>query len=166
MSKPVSVILTVILSLLISTGSLGQAAQEREADQSVKLGVELVVMDVQVLQKQSGRPVGNLNTEDFIVYEDGIKQSVTHFSQDRLPLSVVLLLDVSRSLGPSKRQIRDGAIQAFQRADDPEQPPLMPGGAMVLRTSAFFAFHSEAESIPTRNRTPSDSSVAIGTPSR
>lgn len=70
MSKPVRVILTAILSLLISTGSLGQAVQEREADQSVKLGIELVVMDVQVLQKQSGRPVGNLNKEDFVVYED------------------------------------------------------------------------------------------------
>ncbi len=57
LSKPVSVILTVILSLLISTGSLGQAAQEREADQSVKLGVELVVMDVQVLQKRPGAPL-------------------------------------------------------------------------------------------------------------
>ena len=38
--------------------------------------------------------------------------------------------------------------------------------AIALRTSAFFAFHSEAESISTRNRTPPDSSVAIGTPSR
>jgi hypothetical protein len=41
MSKPVSTILTVILSLLILTGSPGQAAQQREADQSVSYGVSL-----------------------------------------------------------------------------------------------------------------------------
>jgi hypothetical protein len=40
------------------------------------------------------------------------------------------------------------------------------GGAIALLTSAFFAFHSEAESISAKKRTPPDSSVAIGTPSR
>lgn len=147
MSKPVSVILTAILSLLISTGSLGQAAQEREADQSVKLGVELVVMDVQVLQKQSGRPVGNLNKEDFIVYEDGIKQSVTHFSQDRLPLSVVLLLDVSRSVGPSKRQIRDGAIQALQRLKPEDEVAL---AAFATSTRVVQSFTKDRRLITDR----------------
>lgn len=75
MSKPMSVILTVILSLLILTGSPVQAAQERVADQSVKL----VVMDVQVLKKQTTRAVGDLKKEDFVVYEDGIKQGITLF---------------------------------------------------------------------------------------
>lgn len=115
MSKPVSAVLTFILSLLPSIGSPGQAAQQREADQSVKLGVELVVMDVQVLKKPTARAVGDLKKEDFAVYEDGIKQAITHFSQDRLPLSVVLLLDVSRSVRPFSTQIRDGALQALQR---------------------------------------------------
>ena len=81
----------------------------------MKLGVELVVMDVQVLKKQTGRAVGNLRKEDFVVYEDGIKQDATHFSQDSLPLSVVLLLDVSGSVRPFISQIRNGALQAIQR---------------------------------------------------
>jgi VWFA-related protein len=34
-----------------------------------------------------------LNKEDFLLYEDGIKQEVTHFSQDQLPLSVVVAID-------------------------------------------------------------------------
>lgn len=115
MSKLVSTILTVILSVLISTGRPDQTAQQSQSDPPVKLGVELVVMDVQVLQKQTGRAVGNLKKEDFVVYEDGIKQDATHFSQDRLPLSVVLLLDVSGSVRPFTTQIRDGALQAIQR---------------------------------------------------
>jgi len=137
MSKPVSAILPVILSLLILTGSPSQAAQEREADQSVKLGVELVVMDVQVLKKQTARAVGDLKKEDFVVYEDGVKQAVTHFSQDRLPLSVVLLLDVSRSVRPFTRQIREGALQALQRLKPEDEVALAAFAASTRVVQSF-----------------------------
>jgi hypothetical protein len=51
----------------------------------VKIDVDLVKIDALVLQKNSARIVGGLNKEDFLLYEDGIKQQVTHFSQDQLP---------------------------------------------------------------------------------
>ena len=59
----------------------------------VKVDVDLVNIDALVLQKNTARIVGGLNKEDFLLYEDGIKQEVTHFSQDQLPLSVVLAID-------------------------------------------------------------------------
>jgi VWFA-related protein len=46
-----------------------------------------------VLQKKTARIVGGLQKEDFLLYEDGITQEITHFSQDQLPLSVVLAID-------------------------------------------------------------------------
>jgi Ca-activated chloride channel homolog len=147
MSKPVSAILTLILSLLILSGSPGQAAQQREADQSVKLGVELVVMDVQVLKKPNARAVGDLKKEDFVVYEDGIKQAVTHFSQDRLPLSVVLLLDVSRSVRPFTRQIRDGALQALQRLKPEDEVAL---AAFATSTRVIQSFTKDRRLITDR----------------
>ena len=59
----------------------------------VKVEIDLVKIDALVLQKNTARIVGSLNKEDFLLYEDGIKQEITHFSQDQLPLSVVVAID-------------------------------------------------------------------------
>jgi Ca-activated chloride channel family protein len=58
----------------------------------VKVDVDLVKIDALVLQKNTARIVGGLNKEDFLLYEDGNKQEITHFSQDQLPLSVVIAI--------------------------------------------------------------------------
>src|ERR1043166_4393523 len=63
------------------------------SDEVVKVDIDLVKIDALVLQKNTARPVGGLNKEDFQLYEDGIKQQITHFSQDQLPLSVVIAID-------------------------------------------------------------------------
>src|SRR5436190_24097429 len=57
----------------------------------LKVDVDLVTVDALVLQKKTARIVGGLKQEDFAIYEDGAKQEITHFSQDTLPLSVLLL---------------------------------------------------------------------------
>ena len=72
----------------------------------VKVDVDLVTVDALVLEKKTARIVGGLNKEDFQIYEDGAKQEITHFSQDSLPLSV-LISDRSRRLSRSVR--RQGA---------------------------------------------------------
>src|ERR1044072_4375833 len=58
----------------------------------VKVDVDLVKIDALVLQKNTARIVGDLKKADFLLYEDGIKQEITHFSQDELPLSVVIAI--------------------------------------------------------------------------
>jgi hypothetical protein len=59
----------------------------------VKVDIDLVKVDALVLQKNTARIVGGLKKEDFLIYEDGTKQEITHFSQDMLPLSVLLVID-------------------------------------------------------------------------
>ena len=59
----------------------------------VKVDIDLVKIDALVLKKNTARIVGGLMKEDFLLYEDGIKQEITHFSQDQLPLSVVIAID-------------------------------------------------------------------------
>lgn len=63
------------------------------SDDVVKVDVDLVKIDALVLQKNTARIVGGLNKDDFLLYEDGTKQEITHFSQDELPLSVVVAID-------------------------------------------------------------------------
>src|ERR1051325_11141188 len=66
----------------------------------IKTDVDLVTIDALVLQKNTARVVGSLKQEDFLVSEDGSKQTITHFSQDNLPLSVLLLIDRGGCLDP------------------------------------------------------------------
>ena len=63
------------------------------SDDVVKIDTDLVKIDALVMQKNTARIVGGLNREDFLLYEDGTKQEITHFSTDQLPLSVMLLID-------------------------------------------------------------------------
>src|ERR1700674_2551556 len=101
------------LGLLISgiivyfTGICSESsAQEREPVDVIKVNTDLVVFDAQVIDKKTKRVIGDLTKDDFEITENGVKQSVSYFSRDELPLSIILLLDVSRSVRPILHQIR------------------------------------------------------------
>jgi VWFA-related protein len=100
-------------------------SRQNGSDQTIKLGTELVVLDATVLNKKTGLVLGGVKKEDFILYEDGVKQQITHFSQDELPLSIVLLLDVSCSVGSVFYQIQNGSLQALQRLKPEDEVALM-----------------------------------------
>jgi len=95
-------------------------AQQTDPLDVVKVNTDLVVFDAQVIDKKSKRVIGDLTKDDFEVYERGVKQPVSFFSRDELPLSIMLLLDVSGSVRPILHQIRDGALNALQhlKAED------------------------------------------------
>ena len=73
-------------------------------------GVELINVNATV-SDTTGRFVPDLRQEDFIVYEDDQPQSVTHFSAERVPVSLGIVLDTSGSMDGEK-------IKAAQRALD------------------------------------------------
>lgn len=100
-------------------------AQEPTAEQSLKLRADLVTVDAQIVQKKTGRPVGNLLKEDFSIYEDGVKQEITHFSQDKLPLSVLLLLDTSGSVWDFMNDVRDKTVAALNQLKETDEVAVM-----------------------------------------
>jgi len=59
---------------------------------------------------EDGRFVPGLRREDFTVYEDGKLQDVSHFSNDRVPVSLGIVLDTSGSMGPEKMSAARSAI--------------------------------------------------------
>ena len=81
----------------------------------IKTDVDLVTIDALVLQKNTARVIGNLKQEDFFVAEDVNKQTITHFSQDSLPLSVLLLIDRGGCLDPFGEEVRRAAKDALSR---------------------------------------------------
>jgi Ca-activated chloride channel family protein len=81
----------------------------------IKVDVDLVTTDALVLQKKTARIVGGLKKEDFVIFEDGAKQEITHFSQDSLPLSVLLAIDRGACLDAYGEEVHRAAREAIDR---------------------------------------------------
>lgn len=61
----------------------------------------------------SGRFASNLRREDFIVLEDGVRQQISHFSSERVPVSLGIVLDVSGSMSGEKYRAAERALSRF-----------------------------------------------------
>jgi len=80
-------------------------------DSAIRLNTRLVNLNVKVFDKD-GRPVPRLKPENFIVLEDNIQQEVTYFQPGAAPVNLLLLLDLSGSIG-SKLQVMKKAAKNF-----------------------------------------------------
>ncbi|HEY3102608.1 MAG TPA: VWA domain-containing protein [Pyrinomonadaceae bacterium] len=94
-------------------------------DEIVKVDVDLVTVDALVLEKETARVVGDFQKGDFVISEDGVKQTITHFSQDSLPLSVLLLVDRGGCLDPFGTEVRAAARDAIARLKPTDEVALM-----------------------------------------
>jgi len=104
MRNPLSLILVIVVAAAAVTG-----AQSQEGFR-FKSGVEFVNVTATVTDS-NGRFVSGLRQEDFTVYEDGQIQDVSHFSADRVPVSLGIALDASGSMSPEKLAAARAAIE-------------------------------------------------------
>jgi VWFA-related protein len=102
-----------------------QDQRESSAGPPIKLETDLVVLDAHVVHRKTGRIVGGLGKDDFSLFEDGVKQEITHFSQDKLPLSIIFLVDVSESVWPGMHEIEAAALQALEHLKPEDEVGLM-----------------------------------------
>ncbi len=105
-------LLSLIFPLLtvIDSSVFGQTSSD---DQTVKTRTDLVNVGILAKEKKTGRLISNLNKDDFTIFEDGVRQTVSYFSQERLPLSIVLLVDRAGCINAFNEQIRAATVKAF-----------------------------------------------------
>jgi Ca-activated chloride channel family protein len=94
-----------------------QEAPPREKGYTIGVNVDLVLMYTSVFDK-SGHFVAGLKKDNFKLYEDGVQQALTSFSQEDVPISMGILLDLSGSMKPKFEQVNKAAL-AFIRASNP-----------------------------------------------
>ena len=85
--KPPNSVKFIFLALLLAAAAFAQDPQYR-----IRAKIDLVVVPVTV--KGSGdKLVGGLTQKDFVIYEDGRRQTITNFTADPVPLSAAVVID-------------------------------------------------------------------------
>ena len=85
---------------------------------TISVKTELVALPVSVTDA-NGSFVSGLSPQDFRVYEDGRLQKVIVFQQGDTPVTVGLIVDHSRSMGPKLAEVA-AAVSAFARSSNPQ----------------------------------------------
>ena len=113
------------------------AVPPRAQQASFRAATDLVSIYATVTDA-SGRLVPNLAQADFTVYDNGKKQPLSYFSNDRQPFTVVVMLDRSGSMAAHFDLIRDAGI-AFVHQFLPDDRARIGsfGDSIVISPAAF-----------------------------
>jgi VWFA-related protein len=106
---------TYILLCVAAVGLFAETSPDPQpADPSVtfRSDVSLVRVDAQVVDREI-RPSKGLRMEDFVLREGGKRLEIRNFLNEKAPVDVILLLDVSRSMEPHVQRIASAAHQAL-----------------------------------------------------
>lgn len=128
--------ITLLASLWL-LGSIARAQSTTPESNALRVRTELVNVGVLARHKQTGRIISNLAQSDLTLYEDGVAQSITHFSQERLPLSIVLLVDRAGCINAFSDEIRAATIKAFSGLKPEDEVSIMTFSNKVALAQPF-----------------------------
>jgi Ca-activated chloride channel homolog len=97
----------------------------RQKGYTIGVHVDLVVVHTSVYDK-NGHFVGGLKKENFKLFEDGVAQNVSFFSQEDVPVSMGITLDISGSMRNKIEMVNRSAL-AFIKASNPEDEVFLVG---------------------------------------
>jgi Ca-activated chloride channel homolog len=113
---PLNRVAALLILAAAATISAQEQPQERQGSQQetfrFRSGVELINVTATVSDGR-GRFVSGLRQEDFRIYEDGELRPITHFTSERVPVSLGIVLDTSGSMEGEKMLAAKQALQRF-----------------------------------------------------
>jgi Ca-activated chloride channel family protein len=87
-----------------------EAARPQVQPPSFPTGIEIINLNLSVTD-QADNFVTDLDAKDFAVYEDGIRQDLSLFTHENLPISMVIMMDTSASMEEKLRTAQKAAIR-------------------------------------------------------
>ena len=111
---------------------------------TLEVTVDVVSVTAVVFDK-AGRPVRGLGTKDVQLFENGVKQEVSYFREasslgdpsERVPLSIVLVLDTSGSMKPNMHFLQEATLNFLYKLDDIDTALLVSFNESVKGSAEF-----------------------------
>jgi VWFA-related protein len=105
----------------VSPSSATQGAKSPAARSGVTYTVDtnLISVNATVKNRATAKSLTSLRKEDFLVYEDNVLQTISHFSPVETPFHLLLLLDISGSIEEKFNIVQEASIQ-FTRMLKPQ----------------------------------------------
>src|SRR5688500_9246832 len=95
-------IITFFNIIILLSASQVSFAQD---DDPIKVDTSVVRVNIGVADTR-GRPITDLSQQNFQVFEDGQRQTISRFELSTAPFSVVMLLDMSGSTKSFRQNIK------------------------------------------------------------
>ena len=111
-------------TLLVLFALAAGTALAADGDTVFHSDVSLVRVDTQVVDRDNHAVTG-LHAEDFVLRDEGRPQPITNFASENMPVDLLLLLDVSRSMQPHIKHVASAAHKAFQVLRDQDRVGIM-----------------------------------------
>lgn len=115
----------LLLGAVISCEGQGVGPAQEYDTPVLHVSSNLVMLDALVSEKKSGRLEQGLTIDDFMLTEDGVPQKLRYFSQDTLPLSIVLLFDLTRSVQPELKELGAAAGEVLSHLKPEDEVAVM-----------------------------------------
>jgi VWFA-related protein len=109
-----AVLLFLLLLHPVAAPAQDQPAKAEKAEgqgEVLRVDTDLVSIEVAVTSRAGGRNAAGLKSDDFAVYEDGVRQKVSNFSTTDVPFNLVLLIDTSGSARAEVDLMRKAALR-------------------------------------------------------
>ena len=115
--RPAGVV--IVIAVAVAAARVGARSAQTPSPQPpiadnklFQSGIEITSVTATVTDKE-GRLVHDLPREAFEVYEDGMRQTITQFTRDRVPIGLGVLLDISDSMYGARIQDARAAVDRF-----------------------------------------------------
>lgn len=93
--------IALLFASLLTIQAQDKPKQEPK-EEILRLDTNLVSIDINVTSKTGAKSPANLKAEDFVIFEDGVRQKIENFATMDVPFNIVLLIDTS---GSAKEEI-------------------------------------------------------------
>ena len=124
----------------------GAQADEQTVDNEIKIKnyTNLVPLDVTVVD-QKNNPVPDLKKEDFIVYEDRVRQTVDSVSREETPISFGMVIDTSGSMRSKLQTVSEAALLLIKQMRQDDEAFVAPFNTEAELTLDFTSDRQELE---------------------
>lgn len=111
--------ITVLCLLAAHTAAVATSPAD-DPPVTFRSDVSLGRVDAQVVDR-GNHPIRGIRAQDFILRVDGKPQDIRNFQNEKMPVDVVLLLDVSHSMEPHIRRVATASHQALRALGDEDR---------------------------------------------